>query len=236
MAYRSCPHCTFGTIRTVDGSQQRCGMCAGTGSIWTPDPAPGSSARPAGGAAARQASPRFRRVIFEGISNYKGDKKFIIFRHGRGSATFRSGVEYTGEFRWNRPSGEGVMDGGSYVIEGRFRRGMPHGDCTVAVVIDGEDGGTFGFFCPFKNSYPKGEGVLTFPNGARFEGKWNGHDHAKGDYISTSGNAYPALIRNGDMILKKGIFDKPKLARFCTFDLFTGGRCAFFGKERKGKT
>jgi hypothetical protein len=145
-------------------------------------------------------------------------------RHGKGSSkVYKDGslyLTYVGEFKDNKPNGQGTFTyasvefaGSKYV--GEFEDGKMHGQGIFTFAIghkyvgeikDGKKHGqgtwTFDsgekYVGEYKDGQPNGQGISTFVNGDKYVGEFkNGKPHGQGTFTYTSGEKYVGEFKNG---------------------------------------
>ncbi len=153
-----------------------------------------------------------RPLVAQGrIKTYAGGK-FLFWRHGMGTATHTDGLRYEGRWSFGKWRGQGTLTRpGKWFYTGRFANGLMWGE-GVLTFNSGER-----LTERFANGLPKGKGKLEFSDGSRFEGKWFGAADAKGKFFGADGSENPAMMENGVITVKPGIFRRRK--RVAVFDL-----------------
>ncbi len=135
---------------------------------------------------------------------------------GKGSFTWENGNHYSGEWKDNRPHGQGTIKlkngfNGVAQYEGSFRDGLRHGTGTFKWANGAEYTGHWKnglptdskltITWPDKRSYEggwniysgqqQGYGTLKNADGSTYEGQWDqGREHGKGTFKWTNGDVY----------------------------------------------
>jgi len=111
-----------------------------------------------------------------------------------GERTFPSGDKYVGEFKDDRPSGQGTytFPGGQKYV-GALRDGTFNGQGTVTF----SDGSKY--VGAFRDGKRHGQGTQTFPSGEKYVGEFrDGMENGQGTHTSPGGHKYVGAFRNGE--------------------------------------
>jgi hypothetical protein len=153
------------------------------------------------------------------VKTYKGGK-LAYWRHGKGKAVHKNGMEYDGNWSFGKWSGQGALTWpNAWIHEGHFKSGMLHGKGTLTL------NNGIKFEGKFYRSQPRGKGVITFEEGSHFEGRWSSVGPASGKFKPAKGPALTAKIENGLVYVKKSMLSKWKeAARFSFRGILAEGR------------
>ncbi|MCW5552313.1 MAG: hypothetical protein KIS67_09090 [Verrucomicrobiae bacterium] len=159
-----------------------------------------------------EAAIAARPLVAQGrIKTYTG-RKFLFWRHGIGTATHTDGLRYEGRWSFGKWRGQGTLTRpGKWFYAGRFANGVMWGEGVLTFKSGEKIEGRFA------NGLPKGKVKLELSDGSRFEGKWFGAADAKGKFFGADGSANPAMMENGVITIKPGIFRRRKTV--AVFDL-----------------
>ena len=134
-----------------------------------------------------------------------------------GSATLPSGEKYVGEFRADKPNGEGTstkQDGAKYT--GGWKDGQRHGKGQLVLTNGEKYVGSFAYGAlngkgvytwpeghkyvgDFKNGDRNGLGTFTWADGRKYAGEYkNDVRDGKGTYTWSNGNRYVGELRNAE--------------------------------------